>query len=176
MAKPLEGAELRVFRSLIEEWPQDTVEKIRVEMTRGDELSSEEVEDALKTLRDKGYVEEFKPGRWQVTPNGHGVRRTLLGELRREALEELAEWALQSELAGVSIQQIKLALDERRDGEPVVRALLLVDSPRGPTWDLDAVSKLRESLSRKATELNLPAISVSLVPENDRDAAERSAG
>src|SRR6476646_444752 len=101
MAEPLKGAELRVFRSLIEEWPWDTVEKIRVEMTRGDELGTADIEAALTSLREKGYVEEFEAGRWQVTPNGHGVRRTLLGELRERAREELAEFAISLQLEGL---------------------------------------------------------------------------
>src|SRR3954462_1847479 len=138
MAEPLKGAELRVFRSLIEEWPWDTVEKIRVEMTRGEELTTEEIEAALTSLRENGYVEEFELGRWQVTPNGHGVRRTLLGERRDEALEELAEFATQSEFADLGVKQIRLRAEERQDGELVTRLLLLVDDPRGPTWDLAA--------------------------------------
>jgi hypothetical protein len=170
VADPLSGAEFRVFRSLIEEWPQDTVEKIRVEMTRGAELSAEEIGRALRGLADKGYVEEFEPCRWQVTPNGHGMRRTLLGERREEALEELEEFALRSEDLGV--QQISYRLEEQLDGEPIARLLLLVDDPRGPTWDLTAVSGLREKLSKRATELGLPAVSISLVPESDRDAAD----
>lgn len=174
MAEPLQGPELRVFRSLVEEWPWDTVEKIRVEMTRGEELSSAEVEAALESLREKGYVEEFQSNRWQVTPNGHGVRRTLLGELRERAREELAEFAIGLELEGLGVRQIAIDFDERQDGEPVTRVLLLVDDPSGPTWELSVVSELRGALARKAVELELPTVSVSLVPESDRDAAERS--
>jgi hypothetical protein len=174
MAEPLKGSEFRVFRSLIEEWPWDTVEKIRVELTRGDELDTAEVEAALESLREKGYVEEFQPGRWQVTPNGHGVRRMLLGELRERAREELAEFAVGMELEGLGVRQISIAFDERQDGEPVTRVLLLVNDPSGPTWELPVVSELRAALARKAAELELPTVSISLVPESDRDAAERS--
>jgi DNA-binding transcriptional ArsR family regulator len=174
MAEPLVGSELRVFRSLIEEWPWDTVEKIGVELTRGEELGSAEIEAALEALREKGYVEEFEPGRWQVTPNGHGVRRTLLGELRERGREELAEFAIGTELEGLGVRQIAIGFDERQDGEPVTRVLLLVEDPSGPTWDLPVVSELRRALARKAVELGLPAISISLVPVSDRDAAGRS--
>ena len=45
-----------------------------------------EIEVALESLQRKGYVEEFAPGRWQLTPIGHGVRRSLLGELSERAL------------------------------------------------------------------------------------------
>lgn len=82
MATPLEGAEFRVFRSLYREWDRDSVEQLRVQMTRGVELSITEIEAALGELEGNGYVEEFEPGRWQLTPNGYGVRRSLLGELR----------------------------------------------------------------------------------------------
>jgi hypothetical protein len=82
VATPLEGAEFRVFRSLFHEWPFNSVEELGVELTRGVELSTAEVEAALAGLRRKGYVEEFKLGRWQLTSNGYGIRRSLLGELR----------------------------------------------------------------------------------------------
>jgi hypothetical protein len=172
VAPQLEGAEFRVFRSLIEEWPWDTVEKIRVEMTLGEEMSVAQIEEALGNLREMGYVEEFEPGRWQVTPNGHGMRRTLLGEPRTEALEELAKFATQGEFQDLGIRQIRLRSEESQDGEPITRLLLLVDDPSGPTWELEAVSDLRDKLSRRATELGLPALSISLVPESDRDAAD----
>lgn len=81
MATPLKGTEFRIFQSLIEEWPRNSIEELRVEMTIGVELSTEEVEAALESLRLKEYLEEFEPGRWQLAPNGHGVRRSLLGEL-----------------------------------------------------------------------------------------------
>lgn len=79
---PLQGAEFRIFRSLFHEWPSNSVEEIRIELTRGVELSRAEIETTLENLRGKGYVEEFKPRCWQLSPNGHGVRRSLLGELR----------------------------------------------------------------------------------------------
>jgi DNA-binding IclR family transcriptional regulator len=85
MACQLQGIEFRIFYSLFHEWPYNSVEELQIEMARGVELSTAEVEAALGSLERKGYVEEFKPGRWQLSPNGHGVRRTLLGELRERA-------------------------------------------------------------------------------------------
>lgn len=85
MASPLQGAELRVFASLASEWTHDTVEEIRAELTRGVELSSEEIEVALESLCAKGYLKEFEPGHWELAPNGHGVKRSLLGELVADA-------------------------------------------------------------------------------------------
>lgn len=71
--------ESRIFRSLATEWPHDTVDQIRVELTRGPEVASEEVEAALEGLQAAGLVEEFKPGHWRLTPNGHGKKPSLLG-------------------------------------------------------------------------------------------------
>ena len=81
MATPLQGAERRIFSSLLHEWPKDSVEEIRIELTRGVELFTDEIEAALEDLRLKGYVEEFQAGHWKLTPNGHGVKRSLLGEI-----------------------------------------------------------------------------------------------
>ena len=80
MAERLQGIDFRVFRSLATEWPYDTVEKIRVELTRGPEATAEEIEESLRCLEGKGWLEEFQPGRWKLTPNGHGSKRSLLGE------------------------------------------------------------------------------------------------
>jgi hypothetical protein len=54
----------------------------------------------------------------------------------------------------------------------VTRVLLLVDDPAGQTWDLDAVVQLRLALARRATELDLPPVSISLVPESEADSVE----
>lgn len=80
MATRLQGVEYRVFRSLLREWDRDTGEAIRVELTRGEEVPAEEIEDALRTLEQKNHVEEFEPGRWRVTAQGRAVERSLLGE------------------------------------------------------------------------------------------------
>lgn len=81
MAKKLEGNEFRVFRCLIREHQIERFEDICVELTHRPPLSSDEVAEALTSLRDSGYAEEFKPGHWRYTQNGYGVHRTLLGEL-----------------------------------------------------------------------------------------------
>jgi hypothetical protein len=56
MAEPLHGPELRVFRCLIKESQFESFDQICIELTH-------------------------KPDHWRRTPNGYGVRRTLLGEL-----------------------------------------------------------------------------------------------
>jgi Mn-dependent DtxR family transcriptional regulator len=80
MAERLQGVEYRVFRSLLREWDRDSVEAIRVELTRGEEVPTPEIEEALRTLAEKGYVEEFEPGHWRVTDRGRAVERSLLGD------------------------------------------------------------------------------------------------
>jgi hypothetical protein len=77
MDKPSEN-ERRIFSSLATESDLDTVEKIRLELTQGVELTADEIEEALQGLRDRGWVESDS-GRWQLTPNGHGKKPSLLG-------------------------------------------------------------------------------------------------
>jgi hypothetical protein len=79
MTEPLDGLQLRVFRSLEREWDRDTVEAIRVELTRGPAAGSEQIEQALSQLEALGYVEEREPGRWAITPNGLAVKGSLTG-------------------------------------------------------------------------------------------------
>jgi hypothetical protein len=79
MAERLEGVEYRVFRSLLQEWDRDTVEEIRVELTRGVEVPIAQIEEALRTLESKGYVES-EADHWKITPQGQAVRRSLLGD------------------------------------------------------------------------------------------------
>jgi hypothetical protein len=78
----LDDAEARVLRSLIEEWPDDTIEAIRVGLTRGQELRYDEVESVLARLFARGYVEEFELGHWQATDVAKRIRPRLLGPER----------------------------------------------------------------------------------------------
>jgi hypothetical protein len=82
VADPLEGVDLRVFRSLFEEEDFDTLKKIRVHLTLGPIVATTEIEAALDRLVLRGYVEERKPGHWWITSQGHAVRRSLLGEVK----------------------------------------------------------------------------------------------
>jgi hypothetical protein len=84
MAKKLEGAEFRVFRCLIREYQFERFEDICVELTHRPALTPDEVAEALASLRDSGFAEEFQPGHWRYTQNGYGVHRTLLSELLPE--------------------------------------------------------------------------------------------
>lgn len=47
---------------------------------------------------------------------------------------------------------------------------LLLDEPGGDTWEADLLQELRTSLARRATELELPPVSLTLVPESEADA------
>ncbi|HVO55905.1 MAG TPA: hypothetical protein VMT37_15960 [Solirubrobacterales bacterium] len=88
------------------------------------------------------------------------------------ALGELSDFAVGHESGEIHVHAASLALDERRDGEPVTRIMLLVNDPAGDTWELDSVLRLRRDLARRAVELGLPTVSVSLVPESDADSVE----
>lgn len=80
MAEKLEGAEFRVFRCLVKEEQIEKFDEICIELTQAPPLEPEEVQAALEGLREKGYAEEIQPGHWKFTPNGYGVRRSLLGQ------------------------------------------------------------------------------------------------
>jgi hypothetical protein len=84
-------------------------------------------------------------------------------------LEQFAEAYRADELA---VQRAAVSLDERQDGEPVTRVVLLLNDPSGDTWDVGGVRELRHALGRKATELELPAVSVTLVPESEADVVQ----
>jgi hypothetical protein len=76
------------------------------------------------------------------------------------------------EVPGLRIHQAAIALDERLDGDPVARVSLLVDDPSADTWEVNAIRDLREILGRKATELGLPPVSVTLIPKSEAETVE----
>jgi ABC-type Fe3+/spermidine/putrescine transport system ATPase subunit len=49
---------------------------------------------------------------------------------------------------------------------------LLLEDPVRDTWDPARVGELRRELGRRATELGLPAVSVTLVPVSEADLVE----
>ncbi len=91
-----------------------------------------------------------------------------------QALREFSDSVVGLEFAGINVHRVSLTLDERQDGEPVTRAVLLVDDPKGgePTWDFDSVMALRRFLAERAAQLDLPPLTVSLVPESEASAIE----
>ncbi|MGH2957473.1 MAG: hypothetical protein ACRDL6_10810 [Solirubrobacterales bacterium] len=86
----------------------------------------------------------------------------------QEKLAELTRFAESYEDPALGIEKAVLSLDERQDGEPVSRVLLLLRDPDNDTWDVERVSELRQSLGRKATELDLPPVTLTLVAESER--------
>jgi len=48
----------------------------------------------------------------------------------------------------------------------------MLRDPGGDTWDIDRVRDLRLALGRKAAELGLPPVSLTLVAESEPEAAE----
>jgi hypothetical protein len=77
--KQLDESESRVLRGLLSECEDNTVEDIRIRLTRGTELPYEGVEQVLERLWIRGYVEEFSPGRWKATANALVIQDRLLG-------------------------------------------------------------------------------------------------
>jgi hypothetical protein len=75
----------------------------------------------------------------------------------------------------LAVRQAAATPDIRQDGEPVIRVVLVVRDPQGDTWDINRVRELRLALGRKATELGLPPVSLTLVAESEPEAAETSA-
>ena len=87
------------------------------------------------------------------------------------ATTELQRFATGIEIAGLDVRKASIVLDERQDGEPVTRITLLVNdpSPGEETWDFDAVRELKRELARRATDLDLPSVSITLVPDSEAE-------
>lgn len=96
--------------------------------------------------------------------------------MSESGISELQHFASAYDGLGLTIHEVFVSEDERQDGEPVLRIVLLLDDPQGDTWDVEQVRKLRDALGRRAVELALPPVSVTLIPEGNRDAFERVAG
>jgi hypothetical protein len=82
MIEPLRGTELRVFRSLVIEYDQNTVQEIWVQLSRTP-VPHEEIQEALDSLAAQGYVES-DGDRWKATAQGLAIRESLLGTRHRE--------------------------------------------------------------------------------------------
>lgn len=89
-----------------------------------------------------------------------------------EAIPQLERFATGYSDDKVTVHRALATLDERQDGEPVTRVVLLLNQPAGETWDIDRIRTLRIALGRKATELGLPTISLTLVPESEAELVE----
>jgi hypothetical protein len=88
-----------------------------------------------------------------------------------DALDELKASAEGWADPRLAVKRAHVLVDENRDGETITRILLLVTDPEGDTWDVAHVRELRQGLGRRATELRLPPVSLTLVAESERDDA-----
>jgi hypothetical protein len=84
----------------------------------------------------------------------------------------LAEFAESYSHQVLAIKTGLVSLDENQEGEPVSRVLLLLTDPTGDTRDVDHIRELRQTLGRKATELELPPVTLTLVAEREREAVD----
>lgn len=85
----------------------------------------------------------------------------------RVTLEKFSREAADVDVQGLKVHKATVALGERLDGDQVTRVTLLLDDPAGDTWEVSAVRKLRKVLGRRATELGLPPVSLTLVPKSE---------
>lgn len=85
------------------------------------------------------------------------------------AIDELKRFVTGYRDEELIVHRASLMPDERQDGEAVTRVVLLLNEPTGDTWDVDRVRRLRTALGRKATELGLPPVSVTLVPQSEAE-------
>jgi len=86
------------------------------------------------------------------------------------AVAKFVEFAKGWSTTGLSVHEAKARLDENREGEPVMRVQLLLSDPDGSTWDFDRLQELRTALGRKATELGLPFVNLTLIAEREASA------
>lgn len=80
-------------------------------------------------------------------------------------VDDLARRAAVVAPPGIEVLRAEGRLDERLDGEPVVRLTLVLADPAAghDTWDLDAVNELRNALNREALGREMPPVSMTLV-------------
>ena len=88
------------------------------------------------------------------------------------AIREFEAFATGLRAGEIAVHRAAVALDERQDGEPVTRAVLLLDEPHDDTWNVESIQELRTRLAHKATDLQLPPVSLTLVPESEAEAVE----
>jgi len=88
------------------------------------------------------------------------------------AIELLEHFASEYSDGQLAVRRAAVRSDTRQDGEPVTRILLVLSDPADDTWEVDHIRDLRVALGRRATELELPPVSLTLVAENEPEAIE----
>jgi len=89
-----------------------------------------------------------------------------------DGIAELVEFAQSYSSPAVAIKRALVSLDENQEGDPVTRIVLLLTEPDGDTWGVDDITEMRQALRRRATELSLPPVTLTLVAESERDAID----
>lgn len=90
----------------------------------------------------------------------------------RDRIASLRNGIARLRFSELAIHRTLVWVDERQNGELVTRVVLVVDDPRDDTWDVHHVSELRQSIGRLATGLELPPVSLTLVPESEAELVE----
>jgi hypothetical protein len=85
---------------------------------------------------------------------------------------ELVEFAQSYSSPAIAINQALVSLDTNQEGYPVTRVSLLLTEPNGDTWEVDDITEIRQTLGRRATELGLPPVTLTLVAESEREAID----
>jgi len=88
------------------------------------------------------------------------------------SLDALIAYARALRKAPLNIRDAAARIDEDQEGDGVTRTLLLLDDPTAGAWDVDEIRELRLVLGRRATELGLPRVSLTLVPQSEADIVE----
>jgi len=86
-----------------------------------------------------------------------------------EHLAELERWATSRSAPDLKILRAKASVDESEDGSEITRIVLLLSDPDQDTWSVPTVRDLRLEFGKKATELDLPPVSLSLIPESEEE-------
>ena len=89
-----------------------------------------------------------------------------------ERIAELVRFAESYSDEALGIKKALVSLDENQEGDPVTRVVLLLADPSGDTWEVDRISELRQTLGRKATDLELPPVTLTLIAESEREAID----
>lgn len=87
--------------------------------------------------------------------------------MKENQLAQLESFAKDYHEGDVAVKKAAALLNERQDGELVTRVILLLNDPHDDTWDVEQIRHLRQSLGRKATALELPPVSLTLVAESE---------
>lgn len=89
-----------------------------------------------------------------------------------DAIGELVEFAESYSAPALAVKRALVSLDENQEGDPVTRVTVLLTEPSGDTWDVDDIRALRHALGRRAAELSLPRVTLTLVAESEREAID----